>query len=112
MPVSLRLPPLGRLTSLDCTPRKRDYPRPVGVAYPAHLEADVVLRDGSTVHLHPVRADDEGALLELFERLAPDSRMFRFFSAATDLKSTARLMADVDYAGRYGLVRAAARTGA
>ena len=76
----------------------------MGVAYPAHLEADVVLRDGSTVHLRPVRADDEGALLELFERLAPDSRTFRFFSAATDLRATARLMADVDYAGRYGLV--------
>jgi len=35
--------------------------------------------------------------------------MFRFFSGATDLKSTASLMADVDYAGRYGL--AASRGG-
>ena len=70
-----------------------------------------MLRDGSTVHLRPVRADDEGALLELFERLGPDSRMFRFFSAATDLKSTARVMTDVDYAGRYGLVASRGESG-
>ena len=76
----------------------------MGAVYPAHLEADVVLRDGSTVHLRPVRPEDEDALLGLFESLGPDSRMFRFFSAATDLKATARLMADVDYGGRYGLV--------
>ena len=104
MPVSLRLPPLDRLTSLDCTPRKRTTIARVGAVYPTHLEVDVVLRDGSTVHLRPVSATDEGALLELFEGLGPDSRMFRFFSAATDLKYTARLMADVDYEGRYGLV--------
>ena len=45
----------------------------MGAAYPAHLEADVVLRDGSTVHLRPVRAGDEAALLELFD--VPRSRL-------------------------------------
>ena len=72
--------------------------------YPGYREADVVLRDGSTVHLRPVRADDEAALLDLFGRLGPDSRMFRFFSGAPNLEQAAREMADVDYAGRYGLV--------
>ncbi|MGA8747068.1 MAG: GNAT family N-acetyltransferase [Solirubrobacterales bacterium] len=76
----------------------------MGAAYPAHLEVDVVLRDGSTAHLRPVRVGDEGALLELFESLAPESRTFRFFSAATDLGLTARQMVEVDYVGRYGLV--------
>jgi acetyl coenzyme A synthetase (ADP forming)-like protein len=76
----------------------------VGAAYPADREADVVLRDGSTVHLRPVRPDDEAALLELFDRLGHESRMFRFFSGAPDLESAARLMTDVDYASRYGLL--------
>jgi acetate---CoA ligase (ADP-forming) len=76
----------------------------VGAAYPANLEADVVLRDGSTAHLRPIRPSDEGALLKLFESLAPESRTFRFFSAATHLKATARQMADVDYTATYGLV--------
>jgi acetyl coenzyme A synthetase (ADP forming)-like protein len=72
--------------------------------YPAYREADVVLRDGSTVHLRPVRGSDEGALLELFEGLGADSRMFRFFSGASDLAAAAKELADVDYEGRYGLV--------
>ncbi len=72
--------------------------------YPAHLEADAVLHDGSTVRLRPVRAADEPALLDLLERLDEDSRVFRFFSGAPDLGRAAREMADVDYAGRYGLV--------
>src|SRR5262245_10020896 len=30
--------------------------------YPRHREADVALRDGSTVHVRPVRREDEEAL--------------------------------------------------
>ena len=76
----------------------------MGATYPAYREADVVLRDGSTVHLRPVRASDEAALLALFERLGEDSRMYRFFSGAPNLERAARELADVDYADRYGLV--------
>jgi acetyl coenzyme A synthetase (ADP forming)-like protein len=72
--------------------------------YPAYREADVVLRDGSTVHLRPVRGEDEAALLGLFEGLGEDSRMFRFFSGASDLGAAAEQLADVDYEQRYGLV--------
>jgi hypothetical protein len=49
-------------------------------AYPAHREADVVLRDGAVVHVRPVRPDDEPALVELFRSLSLNSRLFRFFS--------------------------------
>jgi acetyl coenzyme A synthetase (ADP forming)-like protein len=76
----------------------------VGAEYPAYREADVVLRDGSTVHLRPVRSADGAALRELFEGLGPDARTFRFFSGASDLAVAADRMADVDYAERYGLV--------
>lgn len=76
----------------------------MGATYPASREADVVLHDGSTVHLRPVRDGDQAALLELFGRLGADSRMFRFFSGAPNLEEAAHDMADVDYAGRYGLV--------
>ena len=54
------------------------------MSYPAQYESDVVLRDGSTLHLRPVRADDRPGLAELYERLSPDSRRFRFFSAASN----------------------------
>ncbi|HEY1238158.1 MAG TPA: GNAT family N-acetyltransferase [Solirubrobacterales bacterium] len=74
------------------------------VAYPAEREAEVVLRDGSTVHVRPVRAGDEEELHQFLEGLEPESRMFRFFSLATDLRAAARSMVEVDYAMRYGLV--------
>ena len=87
-----------------------------GAAYPAEREAEVVLRDGSTVHVRPVRAEDEEAIHRFLEGLHPESRMFRFFSVATDLGAAARSMVDVDYSRRYGLVairdRDGGRTGA
>ena len=72
--------------------------------YPTHLEADVALRDGSTVRVRPVRAEDEDAMLGFLERLDQGSRMFRFFSIATNLQEAARLMTDVDYSQQYGLL--------
>jgi hypothetical protein len=64
-----------------------------GSEHPAHREADVVIRDGSTVHLRPVRREDEPALRELFEELSPGARMLRFFSGASDLEAAAGRMA-------------------
>ncbi|MGZ5322014.1 MAG: bifunctional acetate--CoA ligase family protein/GNAT family N-acetyltransferase [Solirubrobacterales bacterium] len=73
-------------------------------SYPGHREADIALRDGSTVHVRPVRPEDEEALHEFLSGLSEESRVFRFFSGGTDLRESAHLMADVDYRGRYGLV--------
>ncbi len=64
----------------------------------------MVLRDGSTVRLRPVRREDEPALAEFFTGLSLESQAFRFFSGAADLEQSAKLMAEVDYAGRYGLL--------
>jgi acetate---CoA ligase (ADP-forming) len=76
----------------------------VSSGYPAHREADVVLHDGSTVHLRPVREGDAEGLREFLAGLSAESRAFRFFSGAVDLERAATAFADVDYAGRYGLV--------
>src|SRR5688500_5919274 len=46
-------------------------------------ESEVVLRDGSTLRLRPVRAEDRDRLIELYDRLSPDSRRFRFFAATS-----------------------------
>ncbi len=66
-------------------------------------EADVVLRDGSTVHLRPVGPGDEPRLRRLFNDLKPASQAFRFFSGAVDLDSAAQAMAAGD-GERYGLL--------
>ncbi|MDQ2897475.1 MAG: hypothetical protein M3Y09_17850 [Actinomycetota bacterium] len=41
--------------------RMIDAPAPA-VSYPSERKADVALRDGSTVHVRPVRAADETAI--------------------------------------------------
>ena len=73
-------------------------------AYPAGREVDVILRDGSSVHVRPVREDDRAAMAEFFSGLTADSRGFRFFSAAADVEEEAARAVDVDYADRYGLI--------
>lgn len=73
-------------------------------AYPAHREVDVALRSGASIHLRPLRPDDEESLLSFLRGLSPRSRTFRFFSAGTDLTAVSRQVCDVDYADRYGVV--------
>jgi acetyl coenzyme A synthetase (ADP forming)-like protein len=48
--------------------------------YPTRWESDVVLTDGGTVRVRPVRASDEPAVLALYERLSDESVYLRFFS--------------------------------
>ncbi|HEX9313034.1 MAG TPA: GNAT family N-acetyltransferase, partial [Actinomycetota bacterium] len=73
-------------------------------AYPEHRVADVVLRDGSTVRVRPVRRDDEDAVRAFLESLSLRSRYFRFFSGMADFGRAAAASVDVDYRTRYGLV--------
>ena len=40
---------------------------------------DVVLRDGSTLTLRPVRQGDIASLVAFFTALSPESRYYRFF---------------------------------
>jgi acetyl coenzyme A synthetase (ADP forming)-like protein len=46
-----------------------------------HYAADVVLRDGGSIHLRAIRPDDRERLLDHFHRLSPQSVYFRFFGA-------------------------------
>ncbi len=72
-------------------------------AYPREREADVVLRDGSTVHVRPVRQGDELSVRAFLDALSPESIGFRFFGAP-DLDWVTAWSVDVDYADRYALV--------
>jgi acyl-CoA synthetase (NDP forming)/ribosomal protein S18 acetylase RimI-like enzyme len=65
---------------------------------------DVVLRDGSTVRVRPVRTDDADAVLAFLEAMSPESRRLRFFSAAADLRGAAHRAASVTERRGFGLV--------
>jgi acetate---CoA ligase (ADP-forming) len=75
----------------------------VSPTYPREREADVVLRDGSTVHVRPVRADEGEQIRTFLEGLSPESIGFRFFGAP-DLNWVTAWSVDVDYADRFALV--------
>jgi acetyl coenzyme A synthetase (ADP forming)-like protein len=50
------------------------------VTAPTNPDCDVVLRDGTTLRLRPLRPDDRTALHRFLEALSPDSVYFRFFN--------------------------------
>lgn len=75
--------------------------------YPAHREATVVLRDGSTISVRPIRAGDAADLAKFYSGLSLESRVLRFFAAVANADSSVRRMVDIDYASRYGLVAVA-----
>jgi acetyl coenzyme A synthetase (ADP forming)-like protein len=71
---------------------------------PVKADGDVVLRDGSTVHVRMMRSDDEQGLIGLFQSLSEDSRWLRFFSPAkgSALAAEAHREATLDHT--FGLV--------
>jgi acetyl coenzyme A synthetase (ADP forming)-like protein len=72
-------------------------------AYPHNRATDVVLRDGSTVHVRPVRHEDHDAIRAFLGAVSRDSIWFRFFGAA-NLDWAADWSVDVDYVDRYALI--------
>jgi L-amino acid N-acyltransferase YncA len=78
---------------------------------PRHHQADVVLRDGSTVHVRPVQATDAPAVHAFFEHLSPKSITLRFFCGFPDLDRAVRWATDVDDQHRYGLVATSSADG-
>ncbi|NEA97578.1 bifunctional GNAT family N-acetyltransferase/acetate--CoA ligase family protein [Streptomyces sp. SID13726] len=48
--------------------------------YPAHWEADVVLRDGGTARIRPITVDDADRLVSYYEQVSDESKYYRFFA--------------------------------
>jgi acetyl coenzyme A synthetase (ADP forming)-like protein len=71
--------------------------------YPSEREAHIVLKDGSTLHVRPVRADDRDGIREFLDALSPESIVFRFFGVP-NLSWVINWSLDVDYADRFALV--------
>jgi len=47
---------------------------------PTHWEADVLLLDGGTAHVRPIRAEDADLLVSFYARVSDESKYYRFFS--------------------------------
>jgi len=73
--------------------------------YPKELERDVVLKDGTRVHLRPIRPEDAPRLQTLYDHLSRHTAYQRFFTVMKRLPPDwARILATVDYRRRLALV--------
>jgi len=69
------------------------------------LERDVVLRDGTSVRLRPIRPNDDARLVELFWRLSERTIYQRFFTGHRSLPPAwVRMFTHVDYSRRMAIV--------
>ncbi|PUA79670.1 bifunctional GNAT family N-acetyltransferase/acetate--CoA ligase family protein [Nocardioides currus] len=72
---------------------------------PRHWEADVLLRDGKTAHIRPIRPEDAGLLVEFYARVSEESKYYRFFSPMPHLSDRdVKRFTQVDYVTRVALV--------
>ena len=73
--------------------------------YPKELERDASLKDGTVIHLRPIRPDDAPGLVALFDRLSQQTAYQRFFSVLKRLPPAyARVFANVNYRQRLAIV--------
>jgi RimJ/RimL family protein N-acetyltransferase len=72
--------------------------------YPEGYEEDVSLKDGTRLHLRPIRPDDGPRLLGLYDKLSNTSLFHRFFAVPQKDASKADYLARVDYENQFALV--------
>lgn len=73
--------------------------------YPVGWEADVLLSDGSTAHLRPIRPDDADRLVAFYARVSPESKYLRFFAPYPNLSDAdVKRFTQVDYDNRVALI--------
>ncbi|MEV4111326.1 GNAT family N-acetyltransferase [Nonomuraea sp. NPDC049695] len=73
--------------------------------YPAHWEADVVLADGGTAHVRPIKPADADRLRSFYSRLSDESIYFRFFGPRPRLSDReVERFTNVDYVNRVALI--------
>ena len=78
----------------------QDVPAP-----PRHWEADVLLRDGRTAHIRPIRPDDREVFVEFYSRVSDESKYYRFFSPMPRLSERdLDRFTNVDHVGRVAFV--------
>lgn len=77
----------------------------------AEAAGDAVLRDGTRVHIRPIRPEDDHILVDAFDHLSPQSVYQRFFAALPELsQDMAFRLSHVNYTDRMALVAETAET--
>ncbi|MFJ5225166.1 GNAT family N-acetyltransferase [Streptomyces sp. NPDC088400] len=78
--------------------------KPQDHVYPAHWEADVVLRDGGTARIRPITTEDAERLVSFYEQVSDESKYYRFFAPYPRLSDKdVHRFTHHDYVDRVGL---------
>lgn len=73
--------------------------------YPSQYETEAVLKDGSSLLIRPIRADDIEAWIAFVSRLSPRTKYLRFHHVTKDMgQEEARLFCSVDYRNTFAFV--------
>lgn len=76
-----------------------------GTQYPRELVRTVMLKDGASARIRPIRPDDEPRLVDLYDRLSRHTAYQRFFTVMRRLPTDwYHFFANVDYVRRLALV--------
>ncbi len=67
---------------------------------------DAVLADGQTVHIRPVRPDDNDRMVEMWNRFSPETIRMRFFAPRNMTPQQMQFFSHVDYTDRFALAAA------
>src|ERR1051325_4438624 len=74
------------------------------ITSPAHLKSDVVLRNGRTLRLRPIRPEDGEGVRAMYAQLSGDSMHMRFFNVRSPEEALRYSPANVDYVHDFGVV--------
>ncbi|HXP78071.1 MAG TPA: bifunctional acetate--CoA ligase family protein/GNAT family N-acetyltransferase [Stellaceae bacterium] len=73
--------------------------------YPKELEGEAVLQDGTSVHLRPVRPEDEPGIVDLVAHQSPEDLRMRFFTSMRGIShELAARLTQIDYDREVALV--------
>lgn len=73
--------------------------------YPTHYEEQVVLKNGKSVFIRPLRETDGPLILDLFEKLGQDSIYLRFLTYLKALPEDLLFqLTHIDYSSRFAVV--------
>jgi GNAT superfamily N-acetyltransferase len=69
------------------------------------MESDVGLKDGSSIHIRPIRREDDRLLIQMFNKSSPQTIYQRFLGPVTELTpAMARYLSSVDQCNRVALI--------
>ncbi len=89
----------------DYSPSASLHSEVASPSYPVDLICDQLTMSGATVHLRPIRPDDDAGLVEFHHRLSPRSVYRRFFFMHPELSpSEIERFTQVDYIDRMAFV--------